>query len=207
MPTLLEFQRKRGATNLTLALPKWQSLLASRVRVLVDPKQAVFRGVGIDLGRGERNVPEQLFYREQIGSCFQQMRREGVSQRMSGESPRTGGDIEAGAYRGLDGAPREASTACIHEQRVIRSVRDLRAPRLVVSDRPETCFGNGNDAFFPALAHHANQLRAPVDRSEVYAVQLGEPQTAAVEKLENDEVAGSSKGILFGSLLRFSEDV
>ncbi|HAC07630.1 MAG TPA: hypothetical protein DCF71_17430 [Gemmatimonadetes bacterium] len=64
-------------------LPKWQSglvrLLAPRVRVLVDPTQAIFRGVGVDLGRGQRHMAEQLLDREQIGSRFQQMRREGVA--------------------------------------------------------------------------------------------------------------------------------
>ena len=60
------------------------TLLAPRVRVPVDPKQAVFRRVRVDLGRGQRNVAEQFLDLEQIGSRVQQMGRERVSQRVGG---------------------------------------------------------------------------------------------------------------------------
>ncbi|HAC07629.1 MAG TPA: hypothetical protein DCF71_17425 [Gemmatimonadetes bacterium] len=94
---------------------------------------------------------------------------------MGGESACTGSNLETRAHCGLNGAPREPSAARVHQQRIVRTVPHLRAPWLVVGDRRKRRFRNRNDALLSALAHHAHQLRAPVNRVQVEGVQLGEP--------------------------------
>ena len=48
----------------------------------MDFLKLFYRVVGVDLGRGQVFVPEQLLYRHQAGALVQEMRGEGVTQHM-----------------------------------------------------------------------------------------------------------------------------
>ena len=53
-----------------------------RVRLLVNLLQPLDGGVGVDLGRRDRRVAEQLLDGAEIGAAIEEVRREAVAERV-----------------------------------------------------------------------------------------------------------------------------
>ena len=147
--------------------------------------------VGVQLGRGDTRMTEQLLDDPQVGTTLEQVRREGMTKRVRAHRER-----QAGHPRGcLDDRERllarEPCAAIAEEERPA-------APRLDVRDREETRpvlrnppsepvegdLADRHEALLVSLADHPDE--AAIGR-EVFAIEperLAHPKTRRVQELE-----------------------
>src|SRR4051794_13455425 len=83
--------------------------------------------VGVELGRCQICMPEHLLHRAQIGSAFEQMRREGVAQEMGVDALR----LEAGLLSELAQDEEGAGAG----ERAAARVEEELGPRLLLQMR------------------------------------------------------------------------
>src|SRR3954470_21379917 len=98
------------------APPRGSARLRARVRVEVDVLEAVGREVRVELGRGDVRVAEHLLQRAQVAAAGQQVRGEGVTQRVRAHpvrQPGSGGVALDDLVQALAG---QAGAAVVDEQ-------------------------------------------------------------------------------------------
>src|SRR5690348_10260719 len=113
-----------GPTRTSGALRAW-------VRGAIRLLQPLDAGVRVDLRRLHRRVPEQLLYGAQVGAGIQEMRREGVAQRVRGQPPALADEIEQLGHGVLQRARADPLPTCRQEERRAIRFRPERAQQLV----------------------------------------------------------------------------
>ena len=88
------------------------------MRSTVDVEQLRGVDVGVPLRRGQLNVPEQLLDRAQIGAALQQVRGEGMPERVRADAEARAAGRDVACDEALHAAPREPCAARGDEQRI-----------------------------------------------------------------------------------------
>src|SRR5436190_10163358 len=147
--------------------------------------------VGVQLGRGDTRMTEQLLDDPQVGPTLEQVRREGMTKRVRAHRERQAGHPRGGLDDRERLLAREPCAAIAEEERPA-------APRLDVRDREETRpvlrnppsepvegdLADRHEALLVSLADHADE--AAIGR-EVFAIEperLAHPKTRRVQELE-----------------------
>ena len=116
--------------------------------------QSLAGHVGVDLGRGDVRVPEQLLHLSQAGASVEQVSREAVAQRMRRHLRRDARLLDVV----LDDQPqplaRQSVPARVEEERLLGPVLQVRHAALVEvrAQRLDGARVHGDDAFLRALA-------------------------------------------------------
>src|SRR5436190_943556 len=168
-----------------------------RVRLLIHLLEPLDARVGVDLGRGDRRVAEQVLHGAEIGARIEQMRSEGVAQRVDGETrvlvdlveePRD--DLLHHAHAdALSGARQEIRPALDSRAGAAPVAEEVVALRLVVAQGEHGVIAYRHDALLPALPPHLHLLAHQVEIAHAEPLQLGEAHPGRVEELEDGEVA------------------
>src|SRR6476469_9524383 len=118
---------------------------------VVDPAQALAVDVGVDLGRRQRAVTEQLLDRAEVGAALEQVRGERVPEPVwvPHETAQRGGLEPAAARR--------------EEERVIRARRERRPRREIEAQAVGGFLAERDDALLAALAADVDELLLEVD--------------------------------------------
>ena len=160
------------------------------MRGRIDVAEGVDRHVRVDLRRRDRGVPEELLHHSHVGTALQQVRREGVPQRVRRDVCRdlraVGGraDHEPGALT------RQRRAACSQEEPCRRASSRGEPgshPREVRVDGG-TCIGpDRNDALLRALAPEAQHVTV----GEVIDIEpdgLGYAGAGRIEQLQQGAI-------------------
>jgi hypothetical protein len=147
--------------------------------------------VGVDLRRGDARVPEHLLHRAQVARGLQHVRGERVAQHV-----RMHVDVEARGRRpvldaALHLAGRDAPPRAAEEERLLAGPRATLAFRKPCLERRERGPSHRHDPRLGALAGDAHLARSRIDRVEVEAGELRNPQPARIGKLEDGAVAAT----------------
>src|SRR6202048_3543541 len=145
--------------------------------------------MGVDLRRRDRCVAEQLLHRAEIRARVEQMRRESMAQRVSGQAGVFVDLVQESLHGILDGAHRDAFAAAAEEE--CRSIsrrsdrtQQLVTLRFVVPQRQLGVVADRNDALLSSLPAHLHLLRKQVDIRPTNAAQLRQSHPRGIEKLQ-----------------------
>src|SRR5678816_3741363 len=183
----------------------------ARMRSPIHVEQLRRIHMRIPLRRRQRDVAEQFLDRAQVGTALEQMRREGVPQRVRADpEPRTAQTDVAG-HQPLHASARQAGTPEVNEQRVTLCLRALRALRVLrvlrgsqLAEQRIPVFQpprerllrrvvEWNNPLLRALPHHPHHPGAQVDVLNVEADKLAQAQAGRVEQLEDRAVAAAER--------------
>jgi len=88
------------------------------VRLSIDLEQLRGVHVRVALRRRQLHVPEQLLDRAQVGACLQEVRREGVPQRVRADAESRAAGRDVTRDEALDTATGQPRAAEIHKERL-----------------------------------------------------------------------------------------
>ena len=158
-----------------------------RVRFVVHRHQIRQRHLRVFLRGRQARVAQQFLNGAQIGAVGEQMRREGVAQavRMQRRVARNHARVELDDFaRAAVGQPR---AAVIHQQRALARLGG--ALRQIFFERRRRFLSIRHLALLAALAAHANPALAQIEVVEIEPHQFADAQAAAVQQLEQRDVA------------------
>jgi len=150
--------------------------------LLVHPKQIGNREMRIKLRRGDTGVAEKLLDVAQIGSAIEQVRREGMPQRVAMHA----GEPGATRYVGDDVpycAHAESTSTAVAKNKSPRSVREI------ASKRSRRFTSKKRDAFFVALAQDANLARIEIYVLDAYLTEFAHAAAGSVEQFQHCSLA------------------
>ena len=158
----------------------------------VDGPQALAGEVGVDLGRRQIGVAEQLLHGPQVGSAFQQVRSVRVPEGVGVQGPPVGQRMALHDAAGVAGAERAGRAGSGTRRRAGESGVSSVRTALARATRASGVDGRGAERHPPdlgSLAEHGDGPLAEVDVAGVEPAALGDPHAGAVEHLEHGEVA------------------
>src|SRR6185437_10102312 len=168
----------------------------SRVRLYVDRLDALDARMGVDLRRRNGGVAEKLLHGAEVGAGVQQVRREGVAQRVHGEAgvfidlaEKRGDGVLHGAHANAPAGAAQKERGAIDASPAAEHARELVAPGLVVPEREHGVVAHGDDALLASLAAQLHLLRYQVQVAAVDPGEFGEAHARGVEQLEHREIA------------------
>src|SRR5512141_2025324 len=126
---------------------------------LVNREQLLEVDVGVLLCRGQARVSKELLDDAQIGAAAEEVRSEGMAERVGTDLAGHGGPADVLADHPLDGPRRQPAAAIIEKER-LAAVPALgqRAPRpAIVFQGFAGLAAEGDDALFLALAADADE--------------------------------------------------
>jgi hypothetical protein len=145
----------------------------------------------VALGRPEVGMPEHLLYRAQVGSAFEEVRRERMPEEVWVDASR----LEPGALGELaedqegSGAGERASTRVEEELRPVAPVEMGTTERQVAAHRFRRRATEWHEPFLPALADHADDALLEGDAVLLEPDGLRDTQPGAVEELHERPIA------------------
>src|SRR5262249_34511587 len=144
----------------------------------------------VDLRGGEAGVAEQLLHRAQVGAGVDHVRRRGVPQRMWAKVRATCKPacvlVDDATHRSLIEAP----PSCAEPERgpaVAPGGAGAAEPQPLV-ERPLGCPSVGDAALLAPFAEYAHDAAAPVDVVDVEPRELADPDSGAVQQLDDQPV-------------------
>lgn len=142
--------------------------------------------MGVALGRPEVGVPEHLLHGSEVGSAFEEVRRERMAEKVGMHAPRLEpravGELAQDQERA---GACESSAACVQEElRAIATIEVRTAQREVATDGFGSRTPEWYEALFPALAEHADDALFDGDASFLEPGRLGHAQSRAVQELD-----------------------
>ena len=156
----------------------------------VDRPQALAGEMGVDLGRRQVRVTEQLLHGPQVGSAFQQVRSVRVPEGVGVQGPPVGQRM---ALHDAVGVPwAETPTPPVQEHRAGRANRAFRARVGPPAARPAASTAGAPSGTRRTLEPLPSTVTCPlgqVDVADVEPAALRDPHAGAVEDLEHGEVA------------------
>src|ERR1700677_121679 len=186
------------------------SLLRPWVGAIVDLRQLRSRQLRVALRGGEALMAEQLLNGAQVGPLFEQMRSEGVAQRVrmhvSTKAAQDGNALDdaanaPGCEARLSAGPGQAAQLQIDKQcRGSASLpipcRDQESRTLgeIGADGPGGRVSQRNQALLLAFAAHQDGLVGPVNVFQIQAHQFSIADAASVEDFEDGLVARRPTG-------------
>ncbi len=151
----------------------------ARVRLLVGPAQPVGGDVGVELGRRQRGVAEQLLHRAQVGAALEQVGGGGVPQPVRPEVGRARARRRSG---GAPGCARRAGRSARRGRRGTAPAPDPSAEQrrpAAARARRRGARGRGpaerHGALLAALAEHPDHVAVAVDVVDVEAAPARRP--------------------------------
>src|SRR5919198_2263919 len=147
------------------------------VRAVIDPAQPLAVDVGVDLGRRERAVAEELLDGAEVGAALDEVCGEGVAQPMRvRRDPPQRARVE----------PRSSHR---DEERVLRGT-DKRRPRLaqVAREPVRGLLAERHDPLLAALPAYVERLLLEVDVGEVEVDRLAAAEAGRVDELDERAV-------------------
>ena len=162
-----------------------------RVRLEVDLPSAPVGDVRVALGRPEVGVPEHLLHRTKVGSAFEEMGREGVTEQVWVHASR----LEAGPIGELPqdeertGARQGAAAGVQEEVGSVAPVEMRPAECEVAADGLGRRSAEGNETLLAALSQHADDALLDRDAALLEPGGLGDAQACAVQELHERAVA------------------
>ena len=164
---------RRGLAGRLVGLPA-----RVRVRGVVRLAAAAVRDVGVQLGRRQVGVAEHLLDAAQVGSAFQQVRRERVPQQVRmdarGVEARLGGEAPQDQERA--GARQRAALRVQEELGPVARVEVRAAAGEVAPERLDGRASERDDALLVALAGDADEAVVEVDPRLVEPDRLGDAE-------------------------------
>src|SRR6266852_6507700 len=159
--------------------------------VLVQLLQALARHVGIDLRGRDIGVAEQELHDAQIRAMVEQMRGEGVAQRVRRERSAREGCPGALLYQVPERLPRHRTTAPRDEHVVAGPFPQKRGPAFLrIARQPgERLLTERHEALLRALAEDADHAHVEAHLGELQAHELRNAQPARVEHFQQRTVA------------------
>ena len=156
--------------------------------------------MGVDLGRGDVRVAEQLLHRPQVPARLEEMARERVTQGVRVDhraEPQLAGPP---LHHALDTARPEALAPAPHEHRRLgggdQGPARFEPPRQRLAGEAP----HGHDPLLASLAHHVDRPLPEVQPLQVEPHQLGETQPRGIEQLEDRPVPNGQRVAAGGRL-------
>jgi hypothetical protein len=157
----------------------------------VELAAAAVADVRVKLCRRDVGVAEHLLDAAEIGTAFEQVSRERVSEQMGVDPLRLEPGLlgQPAEYQEHSG-PGQASTLGIEEELGPVSPVEVRAPaREVTADRVRGGTPERDDPFLRALAGRSDEALLEIDIRLTEADCFSDPQPGAVEKLDQGAIA------------------
>src|SRR5829696_298340 len=163
----------------------------SRMRPEVDVLQPLAGQVCVELGRRDVGVPEHLLDRAEVAAAGEQVRREGMTQRVRAHAVREAGRHGVAADDLVEALTSQLAAAEVNEQmRLGRALDERGAAALEVhAERPERRLADRDQALLRALAASAQNALLDVHVHQLQADRLGGAQSARVHQLEQRPIA------------------
>ena len=141
--------------------------------------------VGVDLGGTQIRVTKLLLNRADIHAPFEQMRGEGVAQRMRADAASHTGRGDALLQDACDATCRQAIAEAVQEDGAPVLAQARRGERLeVLIQRVDARSSQSRQALAPAFAAQQGRAVVQVEIREVEARQLRYPRAGGVERLQ-----------------------
>ena len=161
--------------------------------------QVVHGDQRVDLGGRHRGMPEQLLDHADVGAALQEVRGEGVAQRVRRDVARHPGPVGGLDQHRPGGLARQPPSAGVEEQgaRALRRAHrgELRAPAGEVGvDGGQGVGPHRDQPLLAALAAQQHGAVHPVEVVDVEAHGLGDAGPGAVEDLQQGAVAERQGG-------------
>jgi 6-phosphogluconolactonase len=159
--------------------------------LLERPAEPVIGDMGVDLGGGQRGVPEHLLHAPQVGATLQKVRGHGVSQTVRPEVRRPFDQPQCA----VDDAPHhplvDPLSPFTEEDRVGRlGGREFVTPPVKPAiHRPQSRHPDRDRALLVALAEDPHHASLTVDVSGVEGTQLRNPDPGRIEQLQDGDIA------------------
>lgn len=163
------------------------------MRLPVGFQEMFARDMGIDLGRCERGVAEELLDCADVRAGVDEMRREGVAEHMRAALPLLADNRQFPRNDALDLPGRHALSLRIGKKRQVRSMSRFTEQEIAFHGLDRRA-GQRDNALLSPLPDNAN--RAAADRADGKRAELGEPDTAAIEEFDDRMVAALLFGVL-----------
>src|SRR5262245_2357526 len=177
--------------------PRWRTdrivvpcTSSSRVRAVIGVHQAAQVDVRVALRRRQARVAEQLLDGAQVGAGPEQVRGEGVAERVRRRARRRAGGGDVARHQPVDAAWREAPAGAIAEHSAAGYAEPGgRARRAIALERAERRTSHRHDPFLAPLAEDAHRTALDVEAFPVESGELRHPQPGRVEQLEDGAMA------------------
>jgi hypothetical protein len=160
----------------------------------VDLAATAVRHVRVALCRPEVGVAEHLLYRPQVGTAFEQVRREGVAEKMGMDAARleTGPIGELAQDEECSGTGQRPAADVQEELGPVPAVEVRPTEREVPTHRFCSRAAERHEALLVALAEHAHDPFLERDAALLEPDRLGDAQAGAVEELHQRPIAERS---------------
>ena len=161
------------------------------MRLEVDVATPTIRNVCVALGRPEVSVAEHLLHRPQVGSTFEQVRRERVTEKVRVNAPwlqsRAIGELAEDQERPC---PRERTSSRVEEQLGSVAAVEVGAPEREVAANG-LCGGPAerDEPLLSSLSEHAYDPVLECDAVLLEAHRLRHAEARAVQELDERAVA------------------
>ena len=161
------------------------------MRLEVDLAPAAIRDVRVALRRSEVGVPEHLLHAAEVGAALEQVRGERVAKEMGVDAlrlePRLSGQLSQDEERPCAG--ERAAAGVEEELGAVAAIEVGSTEGEVPSNRFRGRPPEWNEALLSALPEDADDSLLDVDGAPVQPDRLRDPQSGAVEKLDQRPVA------------------
>src|SRR6185437_751259 len=147
------------------------------VRGVVNAGEVLEVKVGVDLGRGDVGMPQQFLYPAQLGAGLEQVRGEGMAEKMRIDM---GGEaLAARPVRDpqLDRPPPEAPPGAADEERLLLRSREVRALGEPLLEGANGHAAHRHPARLASLAEHIDHAVAQIETRRVEPHDLRQPQS------------------------------
>lgn len=172
------------------------------MRLFHDCTQAFDRHMGVDLGRTQRCMSEQLLHRTQIGSSFENMGRRRVAQIMRTQCHVDVSTMRNGAHNTAHGPNIDTPTPRSQEQGQTR-VRLHQGGAAMFLPTNQRLLGRDAErhhAFPTTFAEDSNRSPGQIHIIEVGGPELAHSNSRAVKHLQHGVIAKCYRILICGSM-------
>src|SRR5215472_2616811 len=160
-----------------------------RVGSVVDAGKVLEVKVGVDLGRRDVGMTQQLLYPAQLPARFQQMRSKGMAEQVRVYVHSEPLPPCPQCHARLHRARAESHTVAADEERVLVVPGERRALLQPAAQRAQREAPDRHDAGLAALAEYVHYAVLEVEARDIETHQLRETQPRGIEQLHQRTIA------------------
>jgi hypothetical protein len=147
--------------------------------------------MGVDLGRAQVRVTEHLLHRAQVRASFEEVRGEGMAEKMGVHTCRIETRFRGEATEDEEGAgPGQGAALRVEEKlRAVPAIEERPAPGEVSAHGLDAFASERDDPLLVSLAEAPHDAVVQVDPAAVEPDGLADPEPGSVEELDEGPVA------------------